>query len=126
MSFENPSCSFSLAQVVQLGDDLELPDDVCLSETALGQDNIEAFFTHSYDSVADKFLYQFTKVVEGVKSAITITHEMAKRVLFLYARLAQIINRYSGKEMTALHKYEIGTEVNITLGSFLLSSFLFS
>ena len=116
MSADKPSCSFSWAQVIQLGDDTELPDNVNLEETQIGEGSIDAYFMHYYDPIVDGFMYNFAKRGESTESSITLTDEMARRVVFLYNRLDQIRRRYYGIRMLANHKYEIGAETYITLG----------
>lgn len=93
MSADKPSCGFSWAQVIQLGDDLELPDNINLEETQLGEDFIDAYFTHYDDPLVDGIMYKFSKQVEGTESSTTLTDEVARRVVFLYNRLDQIRRR---------------------------------
>ena len=78
MSSDKPSCSFSWAQVIQIGDDLELPDNVNIEENQIGEECIDAYFKHYYDPLVDGFMYQFSKRVEGTVSSITLTDEMAR------------------------------------------------
>ena len=116
MASDEPACSFSWAQVIQLGDDLELPENVNFDETSIGEDSIDAYFKHYYDTLVEGFMYTFTKQVGDTESSITLTDEIAKRVTFLYNRLEQIRRRYKGIRMSAIHMYEVGFETYISLG----------
>ena len=95
---------------------MELPHNVNLEETQIGEGSIYAYFMHYYDPIVDGFMYKFSKRGESTESSITLTDEMARRVVFLYNRLDQIRRRYYGIRMLANHKYEIGAETYITSG----------
>ena len=77
MSADKSSCSFSWARVIQLGDDLELPDNVNLEETQLGEDSIDAYFMLYYDPLIDGFMNKFSKQMEGTESQSSIQDQIS-------------------------------------------------
>ena len=111
--------TFTLVQVLQLGDDMELPEDILIAEICL-DDKRDMHFIHMYDSVVDNFVFKFVKRkgTEDV-SSISLTTEIVKRILFLYPRFVSLVERYKGRDMPEQGiKYEVGTDVFVTIGKF--------
>ena len=94
MSSDSASCTFSVAQVLQLGDNMELPDDICIAEVVL-DDEKDIYFLHSYDVMIDKFTSRFLKRNESSEevSGITLTSDMVNRILFIFPRLKNLADR---------------------------------
>ena len=92
--------TFSMAQVLQQGEDMELPDDILIAEICLDNEQ-DIYFIHMYDSIVDNFTLQFVKRKGSeVVGSISLSTLMVKRIIFILPRLSNLVARYKNKDIT--------------------------
>lgn len=105
--------TFSLDNVLNFEENFNFPEDVSIFQRAVN----EKIQCHVYyDMVMEIFIMKLFKVVEHITTGIGLRVVAVERLLKLFARIYAIRERYDVKDMILSYRYEIDTDVFVTIG----------